>query len=269
MLFFALYCYMQYVTETKTKYLTHRSNFNRQSEINYPSGLCCPVSGAHSRKLPAHLPGELAAAPGHVVPQKQENIIKPVKFNRGMVVDHPRSPVLNNFIKKEENMKFNQISAEVPHEKELEVIQHIKDARASLDFLVNLNSDQRIRMSKLSRKRVDFVDTSLVYVKANPEYLPAYINMEEFVKDVELKDCLHRIMAELYAFAERVSDTTLQVESEAYRAARLYYKSVKAAAREGTEDAERIARALAYHHKGQGPPKNGDVDEDEQVEEVA
>ena len=92
-------------------------------------------------------------------------------------------------------MKLNRVNAVVPQEQEQQVIQHIKDARASLDFLVNLNSDQRVRMAKLSRKRVDFVDSSLVYMKANPEYLPAYIDVEEFVKDVDLKDCLHRILA--------------------------------------------------------------------------
>ena len=224
-------------------------NLVRRSAIGFPCGLCL-------------------SEPGNKISLIKENK-KPVKSNRGMVVDHPRLPVSINFIKKEENMKFNQISAVVPHEKEQQVLQHIKDARANLDFLVNLNSDQRVRMAKLSRRRVDFVDSSLVHMKANPEYLPAYIDIEEFVKDVELKDCLHRILAELNAFAERMSDTVMQVESEAYRAARLYYKSVKAAAREGTEDAERIARALAYHHKGQGPPKNGDVEEDEQVEAVA
>jgi hypothetical protein len=32
-------------------------------------------------------------------------------------------------------------------------------------------------------------------------------------------------------------------------AARVFYKSVKAAAKEGAEDAERIAKELAYHYK--------------------
>jgi hypothetical protein len=39
------------------------------------------------------------------------------------------------------------------------------------------------------------------------------------------------------------------VGSEAYRSARLFYKTVKAAASEGAEDAERIAKDIAYHFK--------------------
>ena len=167
-------------------------------------------------------------------------------------------------------MKHHKISAVVPHEKEKEVIQQIKGIRANLDFLVNLTSEQRVRMPKLSRRRVDFVDKSLVHVRANPEYFPAYMDTEEFVKDVDLRECLQRIIAEHNAFGERLNDTLLQVSSEAYRAARLYYKSVKAAALEGTEDAERIVHELAYHHKNMGSSKNGDnetfPDEEEAIE---
>lgn len=166
-------------------------------------------------------------------------------------------------------MSLNKISAVVSQEQESQIINHIKDARNILGFLVNLTSKQRIRMSKLSRARVDFVDQSLVHVRSNPDYLPAYIELEEFVKDVELKDCLHRILAEVNSFSERLSDTLMTVESEAYRTARLFYKSVKAAAREGAEDAERISRDLAYHYRDLGPSKGESDDDSPQEEEAA
>jgi hypothetical protein len=166
-------------------------------------------------------------------------------------------------------MKLNKISAVVPPEQETQVIKHIKDAKVNLDFLVNLNSQQRIRMAKLSRGRVDFVDTSSIHMQSNPEYLPVYVNFEEFVKDVELKNSLHRILVEVKAFGERLTDTIMQVESEAYRASRLYYKSAKAAALEGAEDAERIVRDLSYHHKRMGSSKNGtnDMPDEEEIVE--
>jgi len=46
------------------------------------------------------------------------------------------------------------------------------------------------------------------------------------------------------------------VGSEAYRSARLFYKTVKAAAQEGAEDAERIAKDIAYHFKKKTSSKN-------------
>jgi hypothetical protein len=53
------------------------------------------------------------------------------------------------------------LEAEIPQETESQVIQHIKEARTQLPFLVDLPIDERIRMAKLSRKFVDFVDRAL------------------------------------------------------------------------------------------------------------
>jgi len=168
-------------------------------------------------------------------------------------------------------MILNKISAVITQEQESQVIKLFKEARTILGFLVSLTSIVRIRLAKLSRGRVDFVDTSLVEAKTNPEYVPGYFTLEEFVEDVRLKDSLHLIRAELESLAERIDDTILLVETEAYRKSRLFYKSVKAAGKAGEEDAERIAKELAYHYKGQGPSKdsnNNDSDRQEQYETV-
>jgi hypothetical protein len=146
-------------------------------------------------------------------------------------------------------MTLNKISAEIPQETENQIIQQIKDAKTALAFMVALSSEERVRLAKLSRGHVDFVDRSLIHAQANPQYLPSYVSLEEFAKDMELKNSLHRIRTELNALAQRINDTILVVESEAYQTARLFYKSVKAASKEGAEDAERISKDLSYHYK--------------------
>ena len=153
-------------------------------------------------------------------------------------------------------MILNKISAVITQEQESQVIKLIKEARDILDFLVSLNSNLRIRLAKLSRGRVDFVDTSLVEAKTNPKHLPSYFTLDEFIKDVKLKSSLHHIRAELEYFTQRIDDTILMVEAEAYRKSRLFYNSVKAAGKAGEEDAERIAKYLSYHYKKLGHPKN-------------
>jgi hypothetical protein len=50
-------------------------------------------------------------------------------------------------------MKPNKISAEIPQEQEIQVIQYVKDIKSLLPFLVGLNSKDRIRLAKLSRGR--------------------------------------------------------------------------------------------------------------------
>ncbi len=123
-------------------------------------------------------------------------------------------------------------------------------------------------MSKLSRRFVDFVDRSLLHARANPQYVPPFVNVEEFSKDVELRDSLHRMYAEANGFIERLRDTILLTESEAYQTARVFYKSVKSAAKEGAEGAEQIAKDLAYHYKKKRSEKS-ETDEDESQEKPA
>ncbi|NIM16289.1 MAG: hypothetical protein GTO45_30195 [Candidatus Aminicenantes bacterium] len=150
-------------------------------------------------------------------------------------------------------MSVNKISAEVPQETENNVIQLIKDAEAQLPFLRDLPSEERIRLAKLSRRYVDFVDKSHILVQTHPQYLVSYLSLEEFTKDVNLKNCLHRIYAQLISFTEKLKGTILLVESEAYQTSRLFYKSAQAAAKEGAEDAELIVKTLPYHFKDRGP----------------
>ncbi|MCP5049441.1 MAG: hypothetical protein GY940_19885 [bacterium] len=150
----------------------------------------------------------------------------------------------------------NSISVTVTPEDEASVVQHVVDIRGILSFLVNLSLEERIRRAKLSRSKVDFLDVSLIEIKSKPELAPSYVKVDEFIKDMDVRGVLHRVKAEVDGLAERLEDTILLVESEAYRQARLFYKSVKAAAQEGGEDAQRIAKKLGYHFKKQGSTKH-------------
>ena len=67
---------------------------------------------------------------------------------------------------------------------------------------------------------------------------------------------MRRIEAEIDSLKEKIDDTIRQVGSEAYRSARLFYKVVKAAAKEGAEDAERIAKDISYHYKKKTTSEN-------------
>ncbi|NIM11345.1 MAG: hypothetical protein GTO45_05080 [Candidatus Aminicenantes bacterium] len=155
-------------------------------------------------------------------------------------------------------MSVNKISAEVAQETEDRIIQAFTDAEAELPFLTDLTSEERIRMVKLSRKYVDFVDKSHILVETHPQYLPTYLNLDEFTKDVNLKNSLNRIYARASSFIQKLKDTILLVESEAYQTSRLFYKSAQAAAKEGAEDAGIIVKTLSYHFKDHGPKTGTD-----------
>jgi hypothetical protein len=153
-------------------------------------------------------------------------------------------------------MSINNISAEIPQETETSVIQSIKDAKNLLPFLVDLTIEERLRLAKMSRKSVDFVDRGLLHATNYPQYVPPYLELDEFRKDVELRKPMYRIMAEVASFQEKLRDTLLLVESDAHTTARVFYKSIKAAAKEGQEAAENIAKDMAFHYKKSSPADN-------------
>ncbi|MCX6579793.1 MAG: hypothetical protein NT166_06375 [Candidatus Aminicenantes bacterium] len=146
-------------------------------------------------------------------------------------------------------MQLNRVSAEIPQDVEDLLVQDLEERRKSLPFLIDLPIEERIAMPKSSRKLVDFIDTGLLQARTHPTYLPSFVDIVEFEKDVKLRKSLRRIYEALNAFTDRVRDTLMVVESEAYLAARVFYKTAKAAAKEGAEDAERIVKEMAYHYK--------------------
>ncbi len=146
-------------------------------------------------------------------------------------------------------MQLNRISAEIPQDVEDLLVLDLEEMRKRLPFLIDLSIEERIAMPKSSRKLVDFIDTGLLQAKTHPNYLPSFVDINEFEKDVKVRKSLRRIYEALNAFTERVRDTLMVVESEAYLAARVLYKTAKAAAKEGAEDAERIIKEMSYHYK--------------------
>ena len=152
-------------------------------------------------------------------------------------------------------MSTNKVSAEIPQETENVIMQHIADVTAQLPWLVSLHTAERLRLVKMGHKYVDFVDTSLIRAQSHGKYLTNASTLEEFTKDVNLRDRLNRLYEEWNTLGQKIKDTILLVESEAYQAARLYYKSVKAYAQEGDPEAEQIAKELARYHKKKRPEK--------------
>jgi hypothetical protein len=161
-------------------------------------------------------------------------------------------------------MSSNKISEEITSEVEAQIIQSLREMYDQhMPFLKVLDGDERRRLSKYSRKYAEFVDRSLEHAMSNPEFLPSFLPLEEFKKDIDLKNGLRRIRAELNLLDEKIKDTIILVSSEAYQNARLFYNTVKAAARAKEGDAVTIAKDLAYHFKG----KKSDTNENEEEPE--
>jgi len=152
------------------------------------------------------------------------------------------------------SMSTNELSVEITQEKDTAVQQLLDNLQAELDFLRDLSIKDRMRLVKMGRANVDFVGRGYRHADGNPEFLPSYMTLEEFKKDVDAAEWLRRLEKRLFMLLDKVKDTALLAESEAFKSARLYYNSVKAAARAGKTEAEPIARDLAIHYKRRSTP---------------
>lgn len=99
----------------------------------------------------------------------------------------------------------------------------------NLPKLFTLTPEERQTLPKMGDKTVAFVNKALGYARQNPQIVPAYLNMEEFAKDVEAVNKLFVVAAPLLKMAEEIDDTVLMAGSEAYAAALAFYTSLKAA----------------------------------------
>lgn len=159
-------------------------------------------------------------------------------------------------------MSTNVISIEVTQEQTNEVERILDDLSAKLAMLKELTLDDRKRLAKMGRKHVDFVDRSYRHAEINPGYLTGAIPFVEFKKDYQLSTWLRLVEKKLGLISNKVKDSAMQAEAEAYQTARLYYTSVKAAAKAGDEIAGPIDRDLSPHFQKQtkakveNPPKD-------------
>lgn len=146
-------------------------------------------------------------------------------------------------------MSTNDLSVEITQVKSDAVDQLLNDLLVELDFLRDLTLKSKRRLVKMGRRNVDFVNRSLRHAVGSPQFLPSFSPLEEFRKDIDLAAWLRNMEKRLDLLADKVKDTALLAESEAFSAARYFYSAVKAAARVGSAEAEAIVKDLKVHYK--------------------
>lgn len=159
-------------------------------------------------------------------------------------------------------MPKNQISAAISDQTLAQIETKISEIRQLLSpYLVNLTSEERTKLPKMSDKSVSFVSKVMEYIKTNPDLIPPMMDKEEMEKDFKLNQSLQPVFKILKQLSENVGETLMLTGHEAYVQALLYYATVKMAAKTGSPDAKTIQEDLGKRFAGQGkakktPPKN-------------
>lgn len=156
----------------------------------------------------------------------------------------------------------NLIDAQLSTENENLAIQKLKETESLFPFMVKLSPQERQTLPKMGKKTLDFVERSMVYARENPELVPPYMSIEAQERDMELSKQVQRVLAILEPFCEKLRDTHMLLGSEAYATSRVFYTTVKGAAKAGVPGSETIANDLGERFKLQ-------FSESKEKEEVA
>ena len=124
-------------------------------------------------------------------------------------------------------MSYENISAELSEEEFNQLVQKLKEIEAPLSFAVNLTADDIKSLYLLGDKSLAFVEAAFRYARERQNLFPGYLEFDEFKKDLNLYNQLKQVQEFLKPLTEKVVDTTRAVGSEAFLAARTFYKAVQ------------------------------------------
>jgi hypothetical protein len=124
-------------------------------------------------------------------------------------------------------------------------------------YLVNISPDEKRGLTKMGSKSVDFVSKTLGYANTNPQFKPAFVDIDDFSSDVNAFGVLRSLQQPLSQVADMLDDSLALTGSDAMNAALAYYQSVKTANKLNLPGAATITDDLSTRFAGQGPRAPG------------
>jgi hypothetical protein len=149
----------------------------------------------------------------------------------------------------------NQISVEIPQTVIDSVTEKLQECKAALaPYLQGLTLAERMSLFKMGNKTVTTVQKVKSYMETNPEFIPAYMNPSEFLKDEKLVTQLNPIVNLATQLAVDAEDTIMLAGSEAIQSALLYYGTVREAHAKGVVTAKPVYDDLSQRFSRRNRP---------------
>jgi hypothetical protein len=144
----------------------------------------------------------------------------------------------------------NRISTAISAEDQAAIMAAIITIKKKLPFLISLLPDERRELPKLGPKTLGFDERCASYMVSNPELVPAFVDLNEVVKDRTLRTGLADIVRELGSLSDSASDTLTLVSHEIYSADLAFYQNVRQAAKRGVLNAQTVLTDLGSRFPG-------------------
>jgi len=107
-------------------------------------------------------------------------------------------------------------------------------------FETDISKDDLKSLSQIADGRLPFVEKSADYAVSDPEHVPAIVDVAEFQKDVKAYKDLREMVRPLRQILNILETSMAVAGSEAWAAARAYYKMVQLNAKMGVPGAQAV-----------------------------
>lgn len=139
----------------------------------------------------------------------------------------------------------NEISVVIPAAELTNINNLLAQLKTALaPYIHGLTTDEIRGIAKMGDKTVAFVNKIKDYTTTNPEYTPAFMNVADFVIDINAVNGLSSVHRSAQQIADDLSDTMMLSGNEALVAALMYYGNVKFNASQGQASAKTIYEDL-------------------------
>lgn len=150
----------------------------------------------------------------------------------------------------------NRISEEIPAAVIADVTTKLNDCRIALaPYLIGITEKERQELFKMGNKTVATVQKVKMYTNTNPEFIPSYMQTNEFDKDATVVAQLSPLHSVAFQLASDLDDTRMLAGSEALAEALIYYGAVREAANKGIVQAKPIYDELKERFTKRNTPK--------------
>ena len=129
-------------------------------------------------------------------------------------------------------------------------------------ILVSVPPAEKRAMLTLGNKSLGFVSQNMMYAKQKAEFVPSYLDMNEWEIDLKAWEDLAPYYAQIQEIQSLLSDTISICGNEAYRQSLTYYNTVKQGAKDNVPGAKPIFDELKQYYVH--PKKNKEEDKTEE-----
>lgn len=150
----------------------------------------------------------------------------------------------------------NRISATLSAADKAAILTKITEIEALLPFLLNLTTEEKSSLPKMSTFRDGMDEAFSQEMAAHPELVPSFVDTTELALDRALRTALRDLFQRIGSLCEGLEDTLTAAGTDTYLAYLSFYNNVKQAAKRNVPGANTVLDNLKrfFPRGGSQPP---------------